>query len=333
MDGTQSYDVAADSTCRLLLVSLLIYRIAYLTTAPVDLIHDEAYYWDWSRNLDWCYYSKPPGIAWLIALSTWLGGSTPFFVRLPAAILSVGTVAFSYLLGSRVYDRKVGLAVAALVAFSPANAAMGVVMTIDAPFLCCWSAALYCLWRMLERGTDRWQWAIMTMLSVGTGLLFKQTMIAFPALAGTFVLLHKSDRHEWRSISFWFAGLGSLLFLTPVVWWNSRNNWIMLGHTRAHFDGVPQSIIDRLYGCAEFVISQAGMISPLTYLCMSFVAFAGCLSWRKLEHKERFLLWFWIGPIMATLGLSLTQRVEANWPAPSRPRRDVSQKRNRPFHR
>ena len=115
MDGTKSYDFAADSTCRLLLVSLLIYRIAYLTMAPVDLIHDEAYYWDWSRNLDWCYYSKPPGIAWLNASTMALLEPTTFAVRLPAAILSVATVGFAYLLGSSIYNRRVGLAAAYVV--------------------------------------------------------------------------------------------------------------------------------------------------------------------------------------------------------------------------
>ena len=33
---------------------------------PHDLAPDEAHYWDWSRNLDWGYYSKGPLIAWLI---------------------------------------------------------------------------------------------------------------------------------------------------------------------------------------------------------------------------------------------------------------------------
>jgi len=45
---------------------------------------EEAQYWDWSRRLDWGYYSKGPMVAYLIALSTQLGGNSEFWVRLPA---------------------------------------------------------------------------------------------------------------------------------------------------------------------------------------------------------------------------------------------------------
>src|SRR5262245_29216258 len=42
-------------------------RIAYLAFAcPLDLAPDEAHYWDWSRHLDWSYYSKGPLVAYLI---------------------------------------------------------------------------------------------------------------------------------------------------------------------------------------------------------------------------------------------------------------------------
>ncbi|MBT4483104.1 MAG: hypothetical protein HOC71_05445, partial [Candidatus Latescibacteria bacterium] len=31
----------------------------------LNLTQDEAYYWMWSRNIDWCYYDHPGMIAWL----------------------------------------------------------------------------------------------------------------------------------------------------------------------------------------------------------------------------------------------------------------------------
>ena len=35
---------------------------------------DEAQYWTWAQHLDWGYFSKPPGIAALIAASTSMFG-------------------------------------------------------------------------------------------------------------------------------------------------------------------------------------------------------------------------------------------------------------------
>src|SRR5262249_18463378 len=34
---------------------------------PLDLSGDEAHYWEWSRHLDWSYYSKGPLVAYVIA--------------------------------------------------------------------------------------------------------------------------------------------------------------------------------------------------------------------------------------------------------------------------
>src|SRR5688572_7561843 len=71
----------------ILIVSAALLRLAYLAfLSPFDLSCDEAHYWDWSRQLDWCYYSKGPLVAWLIRVSCSLFGDTTFAVRLPAVI-------------------------------------------------------------------------------------------------------------------------------------------------------------------------------------------------------------------------------------------------------
>jgi hypothetical protein len=48
-------------------------RLWYLQHGYLELSPDEAHYWEWSRRLDWSYYSKGPFVAYLIALSTALG--------------------------------------------------------------------------------------------------------------------------------------------------------------------------------------------------------------------------------------------------------------------
>src|SRR5436189_6466417 len=79
----------------LLIVGAAVLHIAYLAhDCPLDLAPDEAHYWDWSRHLDWSYYSKGPLVAYLIRLSvmvtgSWseqLTGSLMLAVRLPAVV-------------------------------------------------------------------------------------------------------------------------------------------------------------------------------------------------------------------------------------------------------
>src|SRR5436853_7420605 len=84
---------------------------------PLDLAPDEAHYWDWSRNLDWSYYSKGPLVAYLIRagcdlagpLSSRLTGSEALAVRLPAVLCGSLLLLSLYVLTAQVWRRE-GLA-------------------------------------------------------------------------------------------------------------------------------------------------------------------------------------------------------------------------------
>src|SRR5262249_29583698 len=96
---------------RLLAASLILgaaaLPIVYLISdCPLDLVPDEAHYWDWSRHLDWSYYSKGPLVAWLIRGSCELAGpwservigNQMLAVRLPAVLCSVLLLTSLYIL-------------------------------------------------------------------------------------------------------------------------------------------------------------------------------------------------------------------------------------------
>src|ERR1700739_722054 len=65
-------------------------RLLWLALQPADLFPDEAQYWIWSQQLALGYYSKPPLVAWLIALTTGVLGDSEFAVRLAAPPLHAG---------------------------------------------------------------------------------------------------------------------------------------------------------------------------------------------------------------------------------------------------
>ena len=173
-----------------LIIGLGCFRIFMVTAVPLDLIHDEAYYWDWSRQLDWGYYSKPPLVAWLIALSTWFGGASAFAVRLPAVLLGTGGLVWMYLLTARLYGRRAGFWAVLISAATPGSSVLSLLMTIDAPLLFCWGGALYGFWRLLECDAKRLAWLLLAVAAVGLGLLSKQTMFGFLAL-GVFFCCHQ----------------------------------------------------------------------------------------------------------------------------------------------
>src|SRR5580658_4675281 len=84
-------------------------RVLWLWLQPADLYPDEAQYWFWAKHLAFGYYSKPPLVAWLIALTTGLFGDSEFAVRLAAPLLHGGAAIFVYAIGARLYDPHVGL--------------------------------------------------------------------------------------------------------------------------------------------------------------------------------------------------------------------------------
>src|SRR5262245_20219179 len=196
-------------TCRLLAAVLILtnaaLRIAYLASGhALDLSPDEAHYWDWSRNLDWSYYSKGPLVAWLIRLSCELFGgwslawtrSEMLAVRLPAVFCGSLFLVSLYVLTVQSFRRD-GLAVA-IVALSltfPLLAAGSTLMTIDAPYICCWGWALVAGHRAVfgssvTRGGAAW---IALGLLIGLGFLAKYTMVLWTLSFVLFLL--RSEEH------------------------------------------------------------------------------------------------------------------------------------------
>lgn len=300
----------------LLIVALLIGRWLYAVFVPLELIADEAYYWDWSRRLDWCYYSKPPMVAWLIRLATDVGGSSAWVVRMPAVCLGTAGLWWMYLLAARMFDARVGFWAIVLCAATPGNTALGLLMTIDAPFLFCWGLATYCAWRMLERREDRSLWIVLTAVSAGLGLLSKESMLAFLMATWLFLVLSRSDWCEWRRPGAAVMTALALALLTPLLVWNSRHGWVMFHHSSTHFEPQNHGLWIRLVRSIEFLGSQLGVISPVTWLV--FLTVVGAMLWnrRRVTRPVLFLMCFSAIPLSVVLLLSLMRRVQPNWPAP-----------------
>ena len=301
---------------QLLIALLLGVRWVYAACVPLELVADEAYYWDWSRRLDWGYYSKPPMVAWLIRAATELGGSTAWVIRTPAVLLGTLSLWWIYLLAARLFDPRVGFWSVVLCAATPGNTALGLLMTIDAPFLFCWGMAMYGLWRMLERGPGRAGWVLATGVSAGLGLLSKESMLAFLMAAWLFVLLSREDRGELQRPGWWLMSLIAAACLAPVILWNSRHGWITVLHSSSHFEMQSTGLATRLLRSGEFLASQLGVVSPVTVVVFGAVGALALRRWRRLTRPVLFLVCFGVVPLSCVIVLSLTRRVMPNWPAP-----------------
>src|SRR5438045_4592691 len=98
----------------LLIVASAGFHLYYLADqCPLDLAADEAHYWDWSRHLDWSYYSKGPLVAWIIGAACELAepwamattGTLMPAVRLPAVLFGASLLLSLYMLTVQVTGR------------------------------------------------------------------------------------------------------------------------------------------------------------------------------------------------------------------------------------
>ncbi len=208
-------------------------RLIYLIwLSPFTLAEDEAHYWEWSRHLDWSYYSKGPGIAWVIAAATSVFGNVEWAVRFPAVVAAgIGSVAAALTARAIFEDKRTGFVAAVLYQCVPPFSVLGMIMTIDGPYLASWAVACYAA--VMAARTAKPRWLVATGLALAAGFLFKYTIVL---LAGGLIIAAIAGRKRVRfSAGAWLAGTAAFaLGLVPVLIWNAGQDWVTVRHLLGH---------------------------------------------------------------------------------------------------
>jgi undecaprenyl-diphosphatase len=312
----------------LCLLSISLFRIYYILNGSLDLTPDEAHYWEWSRRLDWSYYSKGPMIAYLIRIGTSLFGDSTFGVRIMAVLCSALSSFFLYILGKKMYDESVGLFSALLLQIIPLFSTFGFIFTIDSPFILFWTLSLLFFWQAISsQSTSEIQepkltkesqisnlksqlyWVVLG-LTVGLGLLTKYTMAFFYPCALLVLLFSKDLTRTLLTKGPYIGLIISLLVFSPVIIWNANYDWITLKHTagQAHISEGFQISLKSFF---EFIGSQLGVITPILCVLMALAL------WKLRKNREgAFLFWFSIPVITFFILKSIQAKVQANWALP-----------------
>jgi hypothetical protein len=250
----------------LILTSFLIH-IAYIASPQaLDLAPDEAHYWLWSQHLDASYYSKGPLVAWLIRGSVELFGawsrshlgSETFAIRLPATMCGSLLLLSLYLLTRRCFrNERLALLVLLFALTVPVLSVGQTVMTIDAPFACCWGWALVLGYRAFNRNS-RGAWLALGLI-IGLGILAKFTMVLWPASFALFLLASSNLRFLLRSRNFWLMLLVAATCCLPMLWWNWRHDWVSLRHLSQHA-GLNEPTGIQWLGPVKYVAGQFGLL-------------------------------------------------------------------------
>jgi 4-amino-4-deoxy-L-arabinose transferase-like glycosyltransferase len=307
----------------LLIFAVTALRGGYLFfLCPYDLSPDEAHYWDWSRHLDWSYYSKGPLVAWIIrggcevfgGLSMALDGTLMPAVRLPAVLCGGGILTGLYVLSYQTFrSDRLGLWVVFGVLSLPAFSACSLVMTIDSPFLCCWTWALV-FGRSAMVDGKAWAWPV-TGILVALGVLAKYTMALWLASAGLFVLATPASRTLLCRPGFWVMVLCAGLSLFPVLHWNSQHDWVTFRHVavQAGMAESKQSAGIQWSGPFKYAAGQVAIL--LGFWFVTWVAALVRYRPRRAVPVGVQYLWWMSVPIFAVfLAQSAKAGGQLNWP-------------------
>ena len=284
-------------------------RLAWLSLGRADLYPDEAQYWLWSLHPAVGYYSKPPLVPWLIALTTGIFGEEELAVRLVAPLLHFATSLVLFALARRLYDARIGLWSAITYVTLPGVSASAVIMSTDAPLLFCWATALYAFVRARESG--EWRWWVLVGVSAGFGLLAKYAMAYWLLSALLYLLLFRDERrHLPRLLA---ATALALVIYSPNFVWNWANDFASYRHTRDNA-GLGYALFhpNRFL---EFFGSQFAVFGPLLFGALILIT---AQARRSLADRRAALLACFALPTLAMmLVVSFLTRAQPNWSAPT----------------
>jgi len=288
-----------------------LYKVWFVYSEVLDLVGDEAHYWEWSRRLGINYYSKGPVIAYIIKLFTYFGGDTPFFVRLGSIVISVLFALVVYKFSLELFSSpKVAFYTVLVFEFTPIFFAGGVFMTIDAPFMLCWLCALFLIYRGIN--TQKRIYWLLFGLCAGVGFLAKYTMFLIYPVLWVYLAANRGKTHRVKDIV--LAHAISMLFVIPPLIWNILNDWATFRHVSGQVGGKGFSLIPLHF--LGFVGSQLGVVSPLFFvgIIATYV-----ISYRFLKEDDaiNFLFWFSVTPLLVFTLRSFFGKVQGNWPAPA----------------
>src|SRR5882672_2063670 len=143
----------------LFILCLTAIRLALLGTTDLEV--DEAHYWMWSERLAPAYFSKGPGVAFAIRASTAVFGATEFGVRFFSPVLAAATSLLLFYFARRLFVATAGLWAVIGLNATPIFNIGAVLMTIDAPSIFFWMAAMFTFWFAVEKSPSfSWYWPV-----------------------------------------------------------------------------------------------------------------------------------------------------------------------------
>ncbi len=256
-----------------------------------ELAHDEAYYWLYSQKLDWGYFDHPPMVAWLIKLTSWLGGEIGVRLSFIIGLVGSGLLLQSLIPKENKWLLWLGINLFPLIGFSGAFALPDGALVI---FSATW------IWA-LKKSFDNEGFLSSILLAMATACLFYSKYHGIFYLLATIAVLP----HLIFKKYFWLTALMAFALYFPHVFWQWEHDFSTF---RYHFVDRPKI--------------EIGFKQPLEFIAVNFIIMGLLVSpffWRQfikrapLTSFEKSLKAMTVLILTFFLYSTLSKKMEANW--------------------
>lgn len=305
-----------------LIVAATVLRM--LVAASLEFGNDEVYYFLYALDLQPNYFDHPPGVAWLIRLSTlnlWL--TDEFFVRLGAIACSAAGTALVYRLGTVLKNEQTGWYAALLYTSNLYTSLIaGAFIIPDSPQVVAWLASVLVMHEIVSTPADQQVnlrlWLKFGLL-VGFTILCKVHGVFLWASLGLYVLLFQRKRLAEPGL---YAGaVVTAIVISPILIWNIQNDFLTyrfhsgrvdLQESWIHLDSFFQAIGGQLLYSnpvnGALLLIAVWKIKTMNYLSkdsLRFVLLNGIPLVAVVTFMSLFnsMLPHWSGPAMMILSL------------------------------
>jgi hypothetical protein len=270
---------------------LILTGLNLLQAIFTGLAYDEAYYWLYSKNLDWGYFDHPP----MVALGIWIGtlfSDHEFFVRLMPSLW--GLFGLFYIWNS--VENKNVKYFATFVLTLPLVHSAGLIAIPDTPLFMFTAMFFYGVKKYIEK--DNWKYAALLALVI-TGMFYSKYHAILTVLVTAFAYPAFFKRK-----TFWLCVGLVVIFYIPHLCWQYQNDFVTFDY---HLFGRPKKTFR-----AYYVFEILGAI----IIASGFTLFPGIVRLLKEKADDSFnkilkvnILFFWIFLFV----LSFRNPTEANW--------------------
>lgn len=262
------YRIIPDASWRIFWIFLFINLLQGIVT---PLLNDEAYYWVYSRQLDWGYFDHPPMIAWIISL-----GYSLFQNELGVRLIGIIMASLSFFLVYKIIEKesttKVDFKLFILMIGSSMFLNLYSFMAIpDTPLLFFTILFLWQYQRYLKNDN--------LINAIFLGLI--SALLLYSKYHGVLVIIFTTlaNLKLFTKKSFYFVIASTLLLFFPHLIWQYHNDFQTI---RFHLIDKGNSF--KFYHVTSYIGEQLAFTGPLILLLFTIL--------QKTENKFQYTLKF-----------------------------------------